>query len=207
MLNDFKKILVLAPHTDDGEFHCGGTIAKFVDKKKTVFYLAFALPKGAPKKTLRTEIKMAIKVLGIPLANLFTLNYETRNFPADRQKILDDMLKFKNKLKPDLVLLPSTKDTHQDHQTINQEGLRAFKDISIIGYEAPWNTFSFNTTAFVKLEKKHLDKKLKAVACYKTQSGKAFTSVDFLKGLAKVRGTQIGVQYAEAFEIIRLIIK
>ena len=42
MLSNFKNILVLAPHTDDGEFGCGGTIAKLIDQGKNVFYAAFS---------------------------------------------------------------------------------------------------------------------------------------------------------------------
>ncbi len=38
----FQRILVLAPHTDDGEFGCGGSIAKFIEAGKEVFYAAFS---------------------------------------------------------------------------------------------------------------------------------------------------------------------
>ena len=36
-MRDFKSVLVLAPHTDDGEFGCGGTIAKLVDEGAIVW--------------------------------------------------------------------------------------------------------------------------------------------------------------------------
>ena len=41
MSNNFKKILVLAPHTDDAELGCGGTIAKFIEVGKEVFWAVF----------------------------------------------------------------------------------------------------------------------------------------------------------------------
>ncbi len=213
MLNDLKKILVLAPHTDDGEFGCGGAIAKFIEEKKKVFYVAFSsaeksVPKGMSKNVLKKELKKAAKVLGIPEKNLILLNYPVRDFPAHRQEILEDMLKIGEKIKPDLVLLPCSHDTHQDHQVIAQEGFRAFKTTSMLGYEISWNNLSFNTEAFILLKPKHLQKKLRAIRCYKSQSKRAYASEEFIKSLATTRGRQIGADsYAEAFEITRWLIK
>ena len=53
----FEKILILAPHTDDGEFGCGGSIAKFIDQGAEVTYAAFStaeesLPPDLPPDTL-----------------------------------------------------------------------------------------------------------------------------------------------------------
>ncbi len=54
--------------------------------------------------------------------------------------------------------MPSLHDIHQDHATIAQEGLRAFKNSTILGYELIWNNLTFNTTSFVKLEKNHIER-------------------------------------------------
>jgi len=211
MLNDHKKILVLAPHIDDGELGCGGTITKFAEEKKEVFYIAFSsaeksVSKGLPKDILKKEVRKATKILGLPEKNLILFNYEVRDFPRYRQEILDAMIRLDKKIKPDLILLPSTQDIHQDHQVILQEGLWAFKKISILGYELPWNNYTFNTEAFMPLKEKHLLKKVKALSCYKSQSDRFYMSGDFIKSLAITRGVQINKQYAEAFEVIRWII-
>ena len=210
MLNDFKKILVLAPHTDDGELGCGGTIAKFIEQKKQVFYIALSsaeksIPRGLPKDILKKEIKEAMKVIGLPKENLVLLNYEVRDFPKYRQEILEDLIKLKREIKPDLVLLPSTYDIHQDHQVVSQEGFRAFKSmkISILGYELPWNNLAFATEAFSVLKEKHILKKIRALSCYKSQSDRFYMSEDFMKSLAKIRGAQVNTRYAETFEAIR----
>lgn len=212
MLNKVKKILILAPHTDDGELGCGGTIVKFLDEKKDVFYVAFSpakksVPQKMPRNIVIKEIKKALDILGLPKENLILFNHKTRNLPASRQKILEEMIKLNKKIKPDLVFLPSTHDTHQDHQTISQEGFRAFKKTSILGYEFPWDNLTFDTEAFVILDKKHIKKKVEAISCYKSQVNRFYMSADFVKSLAKARGVQIGVPYAEAFEVIRWIIK
>ena len=60
----FNQILVLSPHTDDGEIGAGGTIARFVDAGKEIYYVAFSsceasVPKGFPKDVLKIECKKA----------------------------------------------------------------------------------------------------------------------------------------------------
>lgn len=108
-------------------------------------------------------------------------------------------------MKPDLVLMSSIKDIHQDHSTIAQEGLRAFKNTTILGYELIWNNLTFDTTSFVSLERKHIQAKCDALKEYKSQGIRDYMSEDFIFSLAKTRGVQIGVEYAESFEVIRLV--
>jgi LmbE family N-acetylglucosaminyl deacetylase len=207
-----QRILVLAPHTDDGEFGCGGAICKWLDEGSDVYYVAFSsaeksVPKGLPKDILKKEVKEATKTLGIMSDNVILYNYEVRDFPRFRQDILEDIIQLGKELKPDIVLLPSTLDTHQDHQVISQEGFRAFKKVTMLGYEIPWNNLTFNTSAFVFLEERHLKKKLASLECYLSQFGRNYATAEFVKSLAITRGTQIGAKYAETFEVIRWVIK
>jgi len=212
MATDFQRILVLAPHIDDGEFGCGGSIAKWVTQGKDVYYIAFSsakksVPQGMPTDILEREVKEATQILGIPTNNLVLFKFPVREFPANRQEILEDMIRLRDQVKPDLVLLPSTNDTHQDHQTVSQEGFRAFKRISIIGYEMPYNNLDFRTNLFIVFQQEHMEKKLQALKCYKSQASKSYANSEFIIGLAKVRGAQVGVEYAEAFETIRWVIR
>lgn len=207
----FQRVLVLAPHTDDGEFACGGTIARFIEEGKDVHYLAFSsseksVPIGLPKDILKQEVKEATSILGIPSANLRIFGYEVRNFPAHRQEILEELIKIKKEFNPNLVLLPSLNDLHQDHLTIATEGLRAFKNTTIFGYEVPWNNLSFRTCAFIALQEHHLEKKIKALEAYRSQSFRHYANGKFIRSLAITRGTQIGIPLAESFEVIRLFL-
>jgi LmbE family N-acetylglucosaminyl deacetylase len=205
-----KKILVLAPHTDDGEFGCGGSIAHFVAMGKEVHYLAFStakesVPIGYPKNILELEVRQATKVLGIVPENLIVLKYEVRKLSYVRQEILEELIKIKNELAPDLVFMPSPNDLHQDHYTVAIEGMRAFKQISILGYELPWNNITFHTHAFIKLNKECIEKKIEALRAYKSQSHRYYATPDFVRSLAVTRGCQMGTEYAEAFEVIRWV--
>jgi LmbE family N-acetylglucosaminyl deacetylase len=207
-----QRILVLAPHTDDGEFGCGGTISKFIEQNKQVYYAAFStaeesLPHGWPKDILKTEVKEATKRLGIPKNNLIIYNYEVRKLNYIRQEILEELVKIKKDVKPDLVFIPSPNDLHQDHQTVAMESIRAFKQVSIVGYELPWNNITFHTNMFVKLNRKHIEKKVFALKAYNSQKDKHYATEDFIISWAKTRGTQIGTDFAETFEVIRWVIE
>lgn len=206
-----ERILVLAPHTDDGEIGCGATLSKYIEEGKKVFYVAFSaceesLPKGFKKDALRIEVQKATKELGISSENLRVLHYPVRKFSYCRQDILEDILNIKKEINPNMVFLPSNDDIHQDHEVITKEGIRAFKNINILGYELPWNNLSFKNTCFSRIEKKHLEKKINAISCYKSQENRTYINKEFITSLARIRGTQIQVEFAECFEIIRWVL-
>ena len=207
----FKRILALAPHADDVALGAGATVAKWIEEGKEIFFVCFStaeqsVPKGLPRDILEREVKEATKVFGVALKNLYIYKLEVRRFPEFRQDILEIMIDLREKLKPELVLMPSLKDTHQDHQTIAAEGTRAFKNINILGYEQPWNIMTFTPQLFVTLRKKHLDKKVQAINCYQSQKHRRYVSEESVFGLARTRGVQIDCDYAEAFEAIRCIL-
>jgi LmbE family N-acetylglucosaminyl deacetylase len=207
----FKKILVLSPHTDDGELGCGGTISKFIDKGKEVFYAALSAcetsaPRGFPRDILKKEVREATKVLGINKENLLLYDYKVREFPKSRQQILDTLIDIREKLKPDLVFTPSSHDIHQDHKVTREETLRAFKQFTILGYEQPWNNITFDTVAFVPLEESYIKNKIKALNCYNSQKNRSYLNETFIRSLAITRGVQINVKYAEVFEVVRWIL-
>lgn len=210
MLNKFKTVYVLAPHTDDGELGAGGTISKLIESGADVYYIAFStaetsVPDGFPKDILKTEVINATTKLGIKKENVIIYNYEVRKLNYARQEILENLIEHRKDLKPDLVLMPSLNDIHQDHSTIAQEGLRAFKNTTVLGYELIWNNLTFDTTSFVKLEKKHIQAKADALDEYKSQGQRDYMSDEFIFALARTRGVQIGAQYAESFEVIRWV--
>lgn len=206
-----KRILILAPHTDDGELGCGGTISKLTQAGNEVYYAAFSacqqsVIKEFPSDILITEVKEATAVLGIKPENLFLYDFEVRKFNYRRQEILDKMIRLKADLKPQIVFMPSINDIHQDHFTITNEAMRAFKFSTVLNYELPWNNFSFNSTCFIELEEEHVKRKVEAMACYKSQAHRNYCNADFITSLARVRGTQIEKKYAETFEVTRLIL-
>jgi LmbE family N-acetylglucosaminyl deacetylase len=207
----FDNVLVLAPHTDDGEFGCGGTMARLIENGVRVTYAAFStaaksVPKGFPKDVLKLEVRAATGILGIPEADLKVYDFEVRMFPTLRQDILEEMIVLQQELDPDCLLLPALIDLHQDHKTIAEEGLRAFKRTTVMAYEIPWNNLNFQQQAYVRLEERHVEKKVEALACYESQGHRNYTREDYIRNVALTRGINIGCEFAEVFEVYRWIL-
>ncbi len=206
---DFKNVLVLAPHTDDGELGAGGFLDKLIKSGANVTYVAFStaaesLPKGLPKNTLELEVRAATAVLGVQ--DLIILDYPVRNFDKYRQDILENLIQLRRKNSYDLVLIPSKSDVHQDHQVISNEGVRAFKNTTILGYELIWNSFLFKNDLYVALSEDNIQAKIQALAGYKSQSHRDYMSAEFVRSLAYTRGLQVSKKYCECFEVIRWVI-
>src|SRR5262245_6881869 len=168
MTEAWRRALVLAPHTDDGEFGCGGTAARLLEAGCEVRYVAFSiatrsLPEGFPPDTLAREVREATAALGIPDGNLTVHDFDVRRFPERRQDILELLVGEWEEFRPDVVFQPSVHDVHQDHQTVAQEGLRAFKRTTVLGYEIPWNNFDFAYGCYVALEERHVERNVAGV--------------------------------------------
>ncbi len=205
-----RNILVLAPHPDDAELGCGATIARLTEEGASVYVATFSLcedslPPGWPRGVREVEACKAIEELSIPRENLLIFRYPVRRLAMYRQEILDDLVRLNAELKPDLVFQPATDDLHQDHSTVANEGLRAFKRTTIYAYEMPWNNIAFRTTAFVALEERHIERKVCALSHYESQRDGPYMAESFTRGLARTRGVAIGTEFAEAFDVIRTV--
>lgn len=212
MFDEVKKVLVLAPHTDDGELGMGATISKMAEAGIDVYYAAFSIceesvPPGFEKDALKYECTNATRVLGIRPKNLIIFNHKVRCFNFSRQAILEDLVALRKNIEPDLVFMPSMNDVHQDHATISAEALRVFKGVKLLAYELIWNNLDFNTACFVKLDDYNIITKVRALAEYKTQNHRDYMSEEFVRAQAITRGVQIGTRFAECFEVVRWIIK
>jgi LmbE family N-acetylglucosaminyl deacetylase len=210
-IEHFSNVLVLAPHTDDGEFGCGGTMARLIEGGVKVTYAAFStaaksVPPGFPKDVLKHEVRAATGVLGIAEDDLRVYDFEVRTFPTVRQDILEEMIVLQREIDPDCVLMPALIDLHQDHKTIAEEGLRAFKRTTVMAYEIPWNNLNFAHQAYVRLEDRHVEKKVEALSCYASQGHRNYTREDYIRNVALTRGVNIGGEFAEVFEVYRWIL-
>lgn len=210
-----NNILILAPHTDDAELGCGGSIAKFIKEGKNIFWVVFStadesLPSDLPKDTLANEFKKVTKNLGLKRGNFEIYHFPVRKLSEHRQEVLEELVKIRKSFKPDLVIGPSLNDFHQDHMVVANEMIRAYKSSSnIICYELPWNHIQFNTQLFIELTDEFINTKIKMMNMYKSQFylKRTYFSKDFIKGLARTRASQIGLKFAEAFEVVRWRIK
>lgn len=205
---NIKRVLILGPHPDDAEFSSGGTIAKLIENGIEIHYAVFSMceksiPTGFGPGAIKNELLKAAEFMGIHKDFLHLYDYEVRVFPQYRQEILEDIFKLNKQIAPDLVLLPSSSDIHQDHHVIYEEGIRVFKKSRLLSYEMPWNNFAFLSNMYVVLEQHHVDKKIETLKHYKSHGFRPYSNEDYLVSLLKIKGLQVDQQYAESFQILR----
>lgn len=211
MENRFKTIVVLSPHTDDAEFGCGATLSKLSKSDSDIYYFAFSsasesVPKNFPNTILKEEVMEATKNLGIKNDKIKLFDFPVRKFGDYRQEILEELVNIRNTINPDIVFVPSLNDCHQDHYVISREAVRAFKYTSILGYEIIWNNFHFDNHCYICISEEDLNNKVDAIFSYNSQKHRHYLCKDLIMGLARTRGAQISVRYAELFEVIRWVI-
>jgi LmbE family N-acetylglucosaminyl deacetylase len=206
-----QRVLVLGPHTDDAELGCGGTMARWIEAGADVHTAVFStaeksLPPGSKAYRLKDECHLALDQIGVPNENRYIYDYPVRELGYHRQEVLEQMVELCRDLCPEVIVVPSGADLHQDHGVVYQESLRAFRHLTLLGYELPWNHVTFSTQAFVVLDERHLRRKWAALTKYASQIEieRAYFRYEAIESMARVRGLQVRAEYAEAFELIRI---
>lgn len=203
------KVLFISPHPDDVELGAGATLAKCVRLGAEVYYVA--LTDIEDNKLIIDEMKKSIEILGVPKENYEYFHHTNTGFDKERQEILQELDQIRDELKPHIVFTPSSNDLHQDHYTTAIETLRSFKwfaDI-ILGYNLSWNSIvePFNPRLFVEVSAKDVSKKLEALNCYKSQKKRYYMKEQANDGLLRYYGLKAGFEFAEAFQIYKMVWK
>ncbi|MCB2020960.1 MAG: PIG-L family deacetylase [Burkholderiaceae bacterium] len=210
MLPINRPILILAPHTDDGELGCGGTISRLGRLGCDIHYVAFcacdeSLPPGLEPGTLRRELMEATRVLAIPPTNVTVYDFPVRRLAVHRQEVLEILVKLNRSLDPQMVFCPAADDLHQDHSVVANEALRAFKTKTVLGYEMPWNNIQFLANFMFTLTEEDVEMKVAALSKYTSQAHRAYINARYLRAHAHSRGVSAGTEYAEAFTLYRAV--
>jgi N-acetylglucosamine malate deacetylase 1 len=207
----FKKVLFLGAHPDDIEFGASAVLARFKRTGVEVSVIAFSkctksLPPKYPPDQLVSEMEASMKLLGVE--NHRILDFPVRDFPSFRQDILEELVTLQRAKKYDLIIAPSAIDLHQDHAILGAETVRAFQTSSVLHYELTRNRANFNPIVYFPITESDLKTKIDAVACYRSQLElrPRFCDPRNIEALARVRGIQVQVELAEAFEISRLVL-
>lgn len=208
MFDTRSPILILAPHTDDGELGCGGSIARLARAGHEIHYVAFcscdeSLPEGFPPGTLRQEVLRATRILGITEGNTQVLDFPVRHLAQLRQEVLETLVLLARKLEPSVVFCPTDSDLHQDHAVVAAEAMRAFKTRTILGYEMPWNNITFQANFLIRLGAEDVKAKFTALQEYRSQRHRLYITERYVRSHCHSRGVTIGTEYAEAFTLYR----
>ncbi len=217
-----KKILVIAPHPDDEVLGCGGTIIKYSQKGDAVFVCYFTKAYGPDwseqfLEERPKEIEMANQLLNIKKA--YFLDFPTLKLDTVPQKELYQALaKVMSEVKPEILLIPHKGDVNKDHRLVFEVSLSAARPTvgskikKILAYEtlseSEWGQViePFIPNVYYDISET-IKQKLEAMAAYKSEL-KPFPhprSLEAVEALAKKRGSEAGLKFAEAFILVREI--
>lgn len=211
MTRGHQRVLAVGAHTDDVELGCGATLSRLAREGATIQVVAFSraeasLPAGVPEDTLERECRASFAHLGLGEAQVQVGRIPVRHFPAHRQEVLEALVALKRSFDPSLVLTACGQDTHQDHQVVHAETVRAFRGRSVLGYEAPWNQQHAVTNLHIGVTEEDVQTKVKMMSEYATQAalGRSYAGEEYLRSAARFRGVQGGHEFAEAFEVVTM---
>ena len=219
------KVLVIAPHPDDEVLGCGGTIRKHVLGGDEV-YLCIVTKAYSPEwpedevKERKEEVLGVNAILGIEKTHF--LDLPTVRLDTMPQKELNDSIaRVVEKVKPEVIYIPHKGDVNKDHRLVFEAAMVALRPLKgntvsrIFCYEtlsetewgAPDADSFFVPNVYVNITDT-LETKLAAMSAYRTEL-KDYPhprSLEMLKILAQKRGSEAGLDAAEAFMLVREIV-
>lgn len=216
------KIMVLASHPDDEVLGAGGTIAKHTAEGDDVYLCIMTkayTPEWSEKfiKSRSKEIEKSKKILGIK--KVYFLDYPTVKLDTIPQKELNDSISsVVNEVQPEIAYIPHKGDLNKDHRIVFEASLVALRPLHskikrILSYETlsetEWgeNIEPFTPNFFIDITKT-MNKKIEAIKAYMSEL-KPYPhprSLEIIEALAKKRGSEVGVNLAESFMLIREIV-
>jgi len=216
------RVLIIAPHPDDEVLGCGGTIVKHAKNGDEV-YLCIVTKGYIPDwseeflENRPKEIEKANKILGIK--KTYFLDYPTVKLDTIPQKELNESIsKVVNEIKPDILYIPHKGDLNKDHRLVFESSLVATRPVDhkvkrILSYETLSETDwgqpiePFIPNVYIDVSETFVIK-IEAMKAYGSEL-KRYPhprSLDVIEALAKKRGSEIGVKFAEAFVLIRELV-
>ena len=200
-----KKVCFIGAHPDDIELGCGALIARIAGKTDVRCVTFSNNQKNPLLRNLVGEHFASMAALGVPQDRVQLLDFETRRFQEHRQEILEAMIGILREDDPDIVFVHTKSDVHQDHGVLTQEALRAFRGRTVLGFDVIRSSYGFFPDFLVGVDEADVQKKLDALACYKTYAGKYYFSPEVTRATLIRNGAICERPYAEGFDILRIV--
>lgn len=200
-----KKVCFIGAHPDDIEIGCGALIARIAGKADVRCVTFSNNQKNPLLGALVEEHYASMETLGVPRERVNLLEFETRRFQEYRQDILEEMIHILREDDPDIVFVHSKSDVHQDHGVLTQEALRAFRGRTVLGFDVIRSSYGFFPDFLVGVDECDVQKKIDALACYKTYEGKYYFSPDVTRATLIRNGAICERPFAEGFDILRIV--
>lgn len=196
-----KKILIVGAHPDDIEFGLGGTLNKIKDEDIKI--VIFSDSSNINGESILDEVKNSLDVYQQGFA--LYKDIITMSFFKSEDVIKQRLYEIKTSFNPDIIFCTSPRGVNSDHVVLAKCVQNVFQEQTILSYELMRGDYDFVPNFYVKLDQSDVDKKLQSLSCYKTQQKRIYSASKLLNSHLMFRGGQIGSEYAEAFEVNRLV--
>lgn len=200
-----KRLCFLGAHPDDIEIGAGALIAQIAGKTEILCETFSDNQKNPLLARLPEEHFSSMAQLGIPREQVILRDFETRRFPHFRQEILEEMVRIQREFDPEIVFVHSKADVHQDHQTITQEALRAFRGRTVLGFDVIRSSYGFFPDFLVEVQEADVERKIAALGEYKTYANKYYFAPELTRSTLIRNGAICERHYAEGFDILRIV--
>lgn len=200
-----KRVLFLGAHPDDIEIGCGALVHNIVNKTEILCVTLSDNQKNPDLKEVKSEHFRSMEVLGVPERQILMGPFSTRVFPDSRQDILEYFLKLRKDFQPDLIFTHSRQDVHQDHNTMTDEALRAFRGITVLGFDVVRSSYGFFPHFLVEVTEEDVNKKIEALSQYETYKDRYYFNSDLTRSIMVRHGALAERPFAEGFDILRIV--
>lgn len=199
-----KSVLFLGAHPDDIELGCGALLHQIVNQTDILCVTLSDNQKNPDLINLKDEHYQAMDVLGVPREKIIFGPFTTRVFPDARQEILEYFLKLRREFGPDLIFVHSRQDVHQDHLTMTDEALRAFRGITVLGFDVVRSSYGFFPHFLAEVTEEDVNKKIEALSCYETYRDRYYFNSELTRSIMIRHGALAERPFAEGFDILRI---
>jgi len=200
-----KKVLFIGAHPDDIELGAGALIHHILPMCDVTCITLSDNQKNPQLQNVLGEHYKSMEVLGVPRENVIVKEFETRLMPEHRQEILEYFLELRKKIQPDIIFTHTEKDIHQDHNAMTREALRAYRGITVLGFDVVRSSHGFFPNFFVEDNEDDVNAKLNALMQYKTYQDKYYFEADLLRATLIRHGALAEKPFAEGFDVMRVV--
>lgn len=200
-----KRILFLGAHPDDIELGCGALIAQLAGETEILAVTLSDNHHNSSLVGLSEQHAASMAALGLKPEQCRLLGFETRRFPQFRQEILEEMIHILHAFDPEIVFVHSPADLHQDHKTMTEEALRAYRGRTVLGFDVIRSSHGFFPNFLIPVSEEALEKKLAALNCYSIYRSKYYFDPELTRATLIRNGALCERKYAEGFDILRMV--
>ena len=200
-----RKLLFLGAHPDDIELGCGALLSNMVHNADVLCVTLSDNQKNPALQSLVDEHFRSMALLGVVREQIVVGPFETRNFPRDRQEILEYLFELNRTYRPEIVFVHTEADIHQDHQVTTVEALRAFRGTTVLSYDVLRSSYGFFPNFLVEVSEADVEKKVQSLLEYSTYCDKYYFSPEVIRATLIRNGALAERPFAEGFGILRII--